>query len=51
VRISLAPWQPSLALHFVIVDLSVKLARDALFHAEHLFDRIDCIGQAEEGRK
>jgi saccharopine dehydrogenase (NAD+, L-lysine-forming) len=32
------------ALRFVVVVLNVDLARDALFHAERLFDRIDFIG-------
>ncbi|MFM7394761.1 MAG: hypothetical protein ACKO22_10465 [Cyanobium sp.] len=31
-------------LRFVVVVLNVDLARDALFHAERLFDRIDFIG-------
>lgn len=31
-------------LRFVVVVLNVELARDALFHAERLFDRIDFVG-------
>ena len=38
------------ALRFVVVVLNVELARDALFHAERLFDRIDFIGLSEIGR-
>jgi hypothetical protein len=32
------------SLHFVVFVLNPDLARDALFHAERLFDRIDFIG-------
>jgi hypothetical protein len=36
-------------LRFVVVVLNVDLARDALFHAERLFDRIDFIGLPDFG--
>jgi len=37
-------------LRFVVVVLEPELARDALFHAEWLFDRIDFVGVADFDR-